>query len=111
MTTRINIEKLYKQREKFLSQISDYADFVRGSITSICSKCKRANCLCQTKTSRKDYRLTYKDKDQKTKIVYIPKDRLAETKRMIKNHSKVKGVIQKLVELNFKILKHRQHTD
>lgn len=89
-----------------MSKISTYSDFVKGSINSVCSKCKRANCLCETKTAKKDYRLTYKDKGQKTKIIYIPKDRLTETKRMLRNNAKIKATIEQLIEVNLKLLKH-----
>lgn len=108
MPAKTTLEKLCLQREKLLSRIDAYSDFVKGSINSICSKCKRANCICETKTSKRDYRLTYKDKDQKTKIVYIPKDRLTQTKRMLGNNAKVKATIELLIEVNLKILKHRE---
>lgn len=100
------MKDLIKKREKLLNSFNKYSDFVRGSINSVCAKCNRAHCVCEKKTSRKSYRLTYKSSGQKTRIVYIPKDRLSEIKKKISNYSKAKNIIEEIVEANIEIFKN-----
>ena len=96
---------MIKKREKLLKKLDKYSDFVRGSINSVCAKCNRAHCVCKKKTSRRSYRLTYKSSGQKTRIVYIPKARLAEIKKKIYNYSKAKNIIEEIIETNVAIFK------
>ena len=96
-----------KDNRKALSkELANYSDIVRGSITSVCAKCNRANCICVKQTLRKAYRLTYKDRQQKTQIVYVPRNRLPEVKRMIANYSKSRQILEQLMETNIRIFKN-----
>jgi hypothetical protein len=49
--------------------------------------------------------LTYKDSQQNTKIVYVPKSQLARMQRMIANYKKVRAIIEEIVETNIKVFK------
>ena len=101
------IIKDMKDNRKALSErLAQYSGIVRGSITSVCAKCNRANCICAKQTPRKAYRLTYKDRRQKTQIVYIPRSRLPEVKRMIANCSKLRNILEQLMETNIRIFKN-----
>ncbi len=95
------------KRENLLKRLDKYSDFVRGSINCVCAKCNRAHCVCKKKTTRKSYRLTYKSSGQRTRIVYIPKDRLAEIKKKISNYSKARNIIEEIVETNVEIFKKK----
>lgn len=97
---------LYK-KETLLQRIAYNSNFLRGSITSVCSTCNRANCICTGRPKGKAYRLTYKDKQQKTRTVYISRAQLSEARRMIKNYSKVRDLLDKLFETNIEILKKK----
>ncbi len=88
-----------------LRKFEQCSDFVRGSINSVCAKCKRAHCICERKTSQKVYRLTYKDRQQKTRIVYVSQTRLREIRKMIANYAKSRKVIEQLVEVNIALFK------
>lgn len=96
---------LIRRREKLLAKLENCADFVRGSINSVCAKCSRAGCICEKRTSRRAYRLTYKDNQQRTRIVYVPRARLPEIKRKIANYSKLRKIIEGLVETNIEMFK------
>jgi len=85
-----------------------YSYFAKGSIGSVCINCNRANCVCETKTNKKAYKLTYKDRDQKTKSVYLPKEKLGEMKRMISNHNKSKQILDDIFVLNIEIFKNKE---
>ena len=94
------------KRNALSKKLAQYSSIVRGSITSVCAKCSRANCICDKRTPRKAYRLTYKDRQQKTQIVYVPRSRLPEIKRMIVNYSKSRKVLEQLIETNIRILRN-----
>jgi hypothetical protein len=98
---------LIRKREKLLARLGGCTDFVRGSINSVCAKCNRAGCICEMRTSRRAYRLTYKDSGQKTRIVYVPRVKLPEIRRKIGNYSKLRKIIEELVETNIEMFKRK----
>lgn len=96
---------LVRKRNILLKKIDQHSEFVRGSISSVCATCNRARCICQKTSSRRAYRLTYKDNQQKTRIVYVPRDRLPRIRKMIANYARVRKTIEQLVETNIKMFK------
>ena len=101
------MKALIQKKELLLQVINEYSEFLRGSITSVCSTCNRANCICTGRPTGRAYRLTYKDKQQKTRTVYISRDQLAEARRMVSNFSKIRELMDKLFETNIAILKKK----
>ena len=98
---------LLKKRATLLRRMMDCSDFLRGSITSVCSTCNRAACICAGKTTRKAYRLTYKDVEQKTRTVYISQAQLPNARRMLANYVKMRKLTEKLLEINIAIFKRK----
>ena len=94
-----------RRRTTLLRNFEQYSEFVRGSVNSVCAKCNRAHCICEKNTSRRAYRLTYKDSQQKTRIVYVPRSRLPMIRRMIANYSKARKIIEQLIETNIEVFK------
>jgi len=101
----MEMKKLNKRRSKLLEKLEQYADFVRGSLTQVCATCNRAKCICLKKTTRKTYRLTYKDNQQKTKTVYIPRRHQKSVLRKISNYKNVRKITEDLNSVNVEILK------
>ena len=101
------MKALLHKKESLLQRIDDYSEFLRGSITSVCSTCNRANCICTGKPTGRAYRLTYKDKQKKTRTVYISHAQLPEARRMLSNYSKMRDLMDKLFETNIAILKQK----
>lgn len=91
---------LEKKRDEYIKQLWACTTMIKGSISSVCSSCNRANCICKKPTSLKAYRLTYKDADQKTKTIYVPKKKLGEAKKMISNFKKFREVMDRLIDVN-----------
>ena len=89
-----------RKRNALLKKLNQYSEFVRGSINSVCATCNRASCICKKKSSKMAYRLTYKDSQQKTRIVYVPRSKLRKMRKMIANYVKVRKIVEQLVELN-----------
>ena len=94
-----------KKREALAEKLAGYPDLVRGSITSVCSTCSRARCICRQKSSRRAYRLTYKDRQQKTRTVYVRREQLPKMRQMIANYARVRNIIEQLVETNIELFK------
>jgi len=94
-----------RKRKALLKKVTLCSEFVRGSISSVCATCNRARCVCERKSSKRAYRLTYKDSQQNTKIVYVPRNQLARMRRMIANYRRVRGIIEQLVEANIELFK------
>jgi len=94
-----------RKREALAEKLGMYPEFVRGTITGVCSTCNRARCICAKKSSRRAYRLTYKDARQKTHTVYVRQDQLPRMRKMIANYARVRKLIEQLVEANIEVFK------
>ncbi len=51
------------------------------------------------------YRLTYKDRHQKTRTVYVRREQLPRMRKMITNYARVRMLIEQLVEANINVFK------
>jgi hypothetical protein len=101
------MKDLLRKKETLLFRIAQCSDFLRGSITSYCSTCNRVNCICTGRPTGRAYRMTYKDKQQKTRTVYVSHEKLSEARRMIANYAKMKKLLDELFETNIAIFKNR----
>jgi len=99
------MQQLIKRRKAFLTRLVADGNFIKGSITCVCGTCGRSHCICTKKAATKAYRLTYKDDRQKTQIVYIPRNRLPEMKRLTANYARVRALVQQLIATNIAIFK------
>ena len=100
-----SMKDLIRKRQALLKKFEQYSEFARGSITSVCSTCNRAKCICENKTPARAYRLTYKDNKQKTRTVYIPKAALPKIRKMIANYAKSREIIDQIVDTNIEMFK------
>ncbi len=98
---------LRRKRSTLLRRLGDCSEFLRGSITSVCSTCNRAACICVDKTRKKAYRLTYKTVGQKTRTVYISQSQLLNARRMLANYAKMRKLTEELLEINIAIFKRK----
>ena len=94
-----------RKRNALLKKLAQCPEFARGSISSVCATCNGARCICERKSSQRAYRLTYKNSQQKTKIVYVPRDQLARMRRMIVNYQRLRAIIEQLIETNIEVFK------
>ena len=99
------MKELVRKRNALLKKLDQHSEFVRGSISSVCATCNRARCICNRPSSRRAYRLTYKDIQQKTRIVYVSRAQLPRIREMIANYARVRKIIEQLVETNIKMFK------
>ncbi len=102
------MKDLVKRKSKLLKKLELNSNFVRGSLNSVCAKCNRAKCICEKKYPKKAYRLTYKNSQQKTQIVYIPEKKIPKIKEMIDNYAKARAIMDALIEVNLEIFKDKE---
>lgn len=101
------MKKLTVKRDTLLKKLASGSSVLKGSISCVCSRCNRAHCICTEKGHPKAYRLTYKNSQQKTHIVYIPKNRLPEIRKMIANYAAFRKITDQLIRVNLEIFKAR----
>ena len=99
------MQNLIRQRDALLKRLVAGGNFVKGSIGSVCGSCARSRCICAKACATKAFRLTYKDTRQKTHIVYIPRNRLADMKRLIANYTRVRALLQRVIDTNIAVFK------
>ena len=99
------MKDLEQKRRDLLKEFEIHRNFLRGSITGVCATCNRANCICERKSSRKAYRLTYKNSLQKTKTVYIARNQLGEVRKMIANYKRIREIAEQLIDINVELFK------
>jgi hypothetical protein len=99
------MKNLAQKRAALLAKLETHCEFLRGSVTDVCATCSRANCICKRKSSRRSHRLTYKDAQQKTKTVFIPRGKLGQVRKMISNYQRIRKITEQLVEINVEIFK------
>jgi hypothetical protein len=99
------MKALLRKREVLLRKIVDCSEFLRGSITSVCSTCNRATCICTGTPTGRAYRLTYKDPSQKTRTVYLSQSQLPRAREMLTNYTKTRKLNEELLEINIAIFK------
>jgi len=96
---------LLRRRETLLRRLKDCPEILRGSITSVCSTCNRANCICMGTSSGRAYRLTYKNGDRKTRTVYVSRAQLPRVRRMLANYARMRKMTEELFEVNIALFK------
>lgn len=99
------MKQLLRKKETILRKMTECSDYLRGSITSVCSTCNRAKCICKTKSQKRAYRLTYKDAQQKTKTMYIAKEQLQHARKKIRNYARYRELMNELLEINIALFK------
>ena len=96
---------LLRKRESLLGKMRKYSDFLRGSISCVCSTCNRAACICGSPPARKAYRLTYKDSQGRSRTLYVAREQLPQVRRMVANYGKIRKLTEQLLETNIAIFK------
>ena len=99
------MNRLLQKQSRLLRKLSECKDMVKGTLNAVCATCKRANCICKDPTGKSVFRLTYKDREQGTKIVYVPRERVTEMRKMIKNYARFRELMEQLIETNLDIFK------
>jgi hypothetical protein len=79
---------LYFERRtaSLLGRLGQVGPFVAASLVCVEHRCGNRRCRCATGEKHAAWRLTYKDKRQKTVTVYVPVSMLEEVRQWAKNY-------------------------
>ena len=89
--------------KKEIELIEKHSRMLKGNIYEINIKKKNPH-----EKKSNSYHLTYKGNNNITKTIYVKKDEVKNVKQMILNYKKAKSAFDRIVEINFKILKHKK---
>jgi len=73
-----------------LQRLSKIGPFVAASLSCVPRRCGNPRCRCAAGEGHPAWRLTCKDKDQKTVTVYVPVALLPEVRQWVSNHRALK---------------------
>jgi hypothetical protein len=103
MEERMNVVELIKNRREMAKGAPKIQEVVRGSIVIMNRVCGKATCRCQKglKHSSMYVSQSYRGK---TRMIYIPKRSQIAVRRFIGNYLKIKNVMNRMSEVNIKML-------
>ena len=89
---------LYFQRRTaaLLKRLGQVGPFVAASLVYMPHRCGNPRCHCAKGEKHPSWRLTYKDKNQKTVTVYVPVDMVEEVDQWVKNYRAFKQLAGKI---------------
>lgn len=100
---------LIKEREALLEKLSISPFVLRASLRRHGNICGRPNCRCKHPTNPKYHGpynyLSHRYRD-KTQTVFLNKKKFAYAKEGIVNYRRLLGMIYRLSEINFRILRY-----
>jgi len=99
------IASLKKKKIKLLEKLHNYEDFIRGSITTIKHKCGNKNCQCYSGGKKHPGIYFSVNINQKTKLIYLGKNKVTKAKKLLANHLKLKKLLDDIITVNIDLLK------
>jgi hypothetical protein len=86
-----------------LAELANVGEILKGTVSKVVLGTRKSG-----RGKKTSYLLTYKGTGNKTRTVYVAKERVAEVKRMIAKYRKARTVIERIVELNVELFKTRK---
>ncbi len=79
-----------------LKRLGRIGPFVAGSLVCVPHRCGNPRCKCARGEGRPSWRLTYKDKQQKTVTVYVPVGMLEDVRQWVENYRAFKHLASEI---------------
>lgn len=89
---------LYFQRRclSLLKRLAQIGPFLAASLVCVRHRCGNPRCRCVSGAGHVSWRLTYKDKGQKTVTVYVPVEMIQEVRQWVENHRRLKKLVSEI---------------
>jgi hypothetical protein len=94
---------LIKKRQEAAKGMLKVQEVMRGAIVIMNRSCGKASCRCQ-KGFKHSSMYVSQSYNGKTRMIYIPKRSQAAVRRFISNYLKLKIVMNKISDVNIKML-------
>lgn len=105
----MNTRNSLKKRYKLYRQVPKLTESIRGSLVIMERYCGKPNCCCAKGHKHKAVYLSQSHKG-KTRMVYIPETMKEKTIEYIRNYHKIRSILNKISEINIKLLTERKLT-
>ena len=94
-----------KEIDAKLKSLEKYKQMIKGTVYKVYRKCGNKNCKCTRGELHELFQFNYKDKNNKTKSLYVRKNDVKLFKQYIENYQKAKTIFNEIIELNIDALK------
>lgn len=94
------------KKKGIIKEIKGINDLMKGSLALTYRSCGKEGCKCQRGEKHKGYFFSYRVKG-KPKVIYVPERIYPEVKRLVENWLKMKRLVERLTEMNVKLLKRK----
>jgi hypothetical protein len=99
----MNAADLINKRQEAAKGMPKVQEVMRGAIVIMNRKCGKATCRCQKGFKHSSMYVSQSNKG-KTRMIYIPKRSQAAVRRFIDNYLKLKVIMNKISNVNIKML-------
>lgn len=96
--------RLLERKKKLLREIGATRDVLQGSLAIIDRKCGKPRCRCVKGKGHRGLFFSYRVAGA-TKVAYISHDRGDEARRLGANYKKLKRLLERLTDVNVRLLK------
>lgn len=79
-----------------LKRLGVVGPFVAATLVCMPHRCGNPRCRCASGRKHPSWRLTYKDKEQKTVTVYVPVGLLEEVRQWVRNYRAFKSLASEI---------------
>lgn len=88
--THANSRYFERRSASALKRLGQIGPFVAATLSCVKHRCGNPSCRCASGEGHPSWRLTWKDKRQKTVTAYVPVDMLEEVRQWVNNHRALK---------------------
>jgi len=97
----------FKKRYKIYRKMPRLTESIRGSLVIMQRYCGKSNCRCRKGLKHKSTYLSQRHKG-KTRMIYIPHPMEGKVKEYIRNYQDTKTLLNKISDLNIKLIAERR---
>jgi len=94
--THANSLYFERRTQSLLRRLADVGPFVAATLVCVPHRCGHPRCRCASGEKHPSWRLTYKDKEQKTVTVYVPVGMLEEVRQWVRNYRAFKKLASEI---------------
>ena len=93
-----------RMRDSRLNRLARAGPLVAASLVEAKVRCGKEGCRCRRGGGHPTRFLTFK-RNGKTVSVYVPKHRLAEVKRWVREHKRIRALVREISELTMELMR------
>lgn len=99
------IETLHTLKQRYIQRLHKLDNMLRGSLTTIGTMCNRKDCECHRGKKHGTAYYLSKNEGGRTKMLYIPKEKVEAVKRGIESYREYKQLGKEICRINEEIIK------